>query len=40
MHNEKTRYKIMFMFIRKTFVGLLTSKVNTTNHTKNIFLNN
>ena len=37
---KETRYKIVFGFIKKMFIGLLTSIVNTFNHTKCLSLYN
>ena len=37
---KETRYKIMFGFIKKMFIGVLTSIVNGSNHTKCLSLNN
>ena len=40
MFNEKRRYEIMFEFIKKIFVRLLTSIVRASNHTKCMSLSN
>ena len=37
---KETWYKAMFGFIKKIFIGLLTSIVNASNHTKCVSLNN
>ena len=37
---KRTWYKIMFWLIKKIFIGLLSSIVNASNHTKCIFLSN
>ena len=35
-----TWYKIIFMLIKKIFIGLLTGLVNGSNHTKRVLLRN
>ena len=40
MFKEKTQYKTIFEFIKKVFVGLLTSLANGSNHRKCVSLTN
>ena len=37
---KKTWYKMMFVLIMKTFIGLLTGLINGSNHTKYVLLSN
>ena len=37
---KRSGYKIMFVLIKKKFIGLLTGLVNGSNHTKCVSLSN